>query len=72
MIPVAKVVRDREFRCTAPHPDQPGRLCNAIITCVVPGTVTAELARDVAAGCSVIACRRCGTYYRICPAKQAA
>lgn len=58
---------DRELRCTAPHPEAPGRLCGAFLSEVVPGTVTIEQSAEPAPGCNVITCPRCKRKWRSCP-----
>ncbi len=67
---ITHLIKEHEFRCTAPHPVHIGRPCNAKVTAVVPDTVTAERTAEVKVGCTVYACRRCGTSYRFCSARR--
>ena len=57
-----------ELRCTAPHPKATGRICGARVCDILPGTVEITTHAEPAPGCTVVACPRCGTTYRVCPA----
>lgn len=65
---------DGELRCTARHPDQPGRECrNLIGVQLAPGSVILHGADYPGyEGCVRLRCDRCGAEYVACPARRSA
>lgn len=59
-----------EIRCTASHPRNPTRACNAKLFDAIDGTVVVIRSAQVLGigpGCSIHSCPRCGTSYVIAP-----
>lgn len=54
------------IRCPMPHPSDPGRVCNAVLTRAVPGTVEVKQGSEPPPGCNEVLCARCGTRYVVC------
>jgi hypothetical protein len=55
------------IHCPMPHPDDPSRPCNAVLTRAVPGTVDVRLGDDPPPGCNDLLCKRCKRRYVACP-----
>ena len=65
-----RITADGEIRCTAPHPDAPGRECNGFCGEVDPNSPVVEKSAQVAPGCTVVTCPRCRAKYRACPVRD--
>lgn len=57
----------RPVRCTAPHPQKPGAMCNARLADVVERTVETRAGGPLGPGAVEVKCPRCGTRYVLRP-----
>lgn len=63
-------MRSAPIRCTAAHPANPHRLCNAILAVAIEATVEIRNPSELVAGCMEIQCKRCGVRFVVCPVER--